>query len=489
MAGPVTRRDRGRVAVAFVLSATLSAACAPVTPEPVVTAGRGPDDPYYGSRGTWGQPYDDQWALKRIGFTPLGSGASAWDHAGTALAPVIVAVIDSGLDYFHPDLPPEKVWRNPRETLNGRDDDGNGYVDDIIGWNFVDRTSDPMDTAGHGTHIAGIIAAATGNGEGIAGINPAARIMPLKVLDAVGRAPSLRVAEAIVYAADNGARVINLSLGGEGVSPVERAAIEHAGRQGVLVVVAAGNAGRDTAAPGLAGLANVITVAATDPHDRRAASSNWGEAIDLAAPGVDVLSLRARRTDFQRAAGVKDYQPGNAFVGRNDRYYRASGTSFAAPFVTGVASLLLARNPALTNAEVKRILLMSARDVEAPGWDRLTGYGRLDAGAALAADPKFFLDARINRVEAVRAGEQLRLRVIGVADGDGLKGAWLELGSGENPKRWRRVSDTLRIPVRHGVLWEVPATELRGGDRWTLRVIAEHENGRRREARHALNVR
>lgn len=474
---------------AFALCAGILALGPSVAQTPGVGAKATVDDAYYGSRGTWGQAYDDQWGLKRVGFTPRGSGSSAWDRAGTMLMPSVVAVIDTGLDYLHPDMHPDNVWRNPRETLNGRDDDGNGYVDDVIGWDFVDRTSDPMDTVGHGTHVAGIIAAAIGNGEGIAGINPAAKIMPLKALDSVGSAPSLRISEAIVYAADNGARVINLSLGGEGVSPVERAAIEHAHKKDVVVVVAAGNAGRDAAVHGLKGLPNVITVAATDTRDRRASSSNWGEAIDLAAPGVDILSLRARRTDFQKVAGVKDYQPGSAFVGRNARYYRASGTSFAAAFVSGAASLLLAKNPKLTNTEVKRILLMSADDVEIPGWDQLTGYGRLNVARALAADPAFFLDARIHRVEIVdRAGGAV-LRVHGVADANDFERAWMELRTGENPRQWRKVSPTLRRAVQGGVLGEVPAVALRGGEKWTLRLVAEHANGLRREAWHRLNVR
>ena len=116
-----------------------------------------PGDPLYLSRGSWRQSYDDQWALKRIGFTPRGRGNSAWDLIKEAKHPVIVAVIDSGLDYSHPDLHPKNLWRNPGEIPNGRDDDGNGYIDDLIGWNFVDNNNNPWDTVGHGTHVAGIM--------------------------------------------------------------------------------------------------------------------------------------------------------------------------------------------------------------------------------------------------------------------------------------------------------------------------------------------
>jgi subtilisin family serine protease len=449
----------------------------------------GPNDPYYASRASWGQPYDDQWALKRIGFTSIDQTASVWDVVKEAKDDVIVAVIDSGLDYFHPDLKRENVWRNTREILNRQDDDRNGYIDDVFGWNFADKNNDLRDELGHGTHVSGIIAAATDNGEGIAGMNPRVKIMPLKILDARGRGESTGVAEAIFYAVRHGARVINLSLGGERVSKTEQLAIGYALRKGVVVVVAADSAGRKMVDYPPAGLRDVITVAATDQNDKRARSSGWGQGIDIAAPGVDILSLRAQRTEVRRAMGTGDYKPGTAFVGPEARYYRASGTSFAAAFVSGAASLLLAKNPKLTNTDVKRILLMSADDVEFPGWDQLTGYGRLNVARALAADPAFLLDARIDRVEIVDGAGGTVLRVDGVADANDFESAWMELGRGESPRQWRTVSATLRRPVQDGVLGEVPAVALRGGDTWTLRLVAEHANGLRRVVWHRLNVR
>jgi subtilisin family serine protease len=480
-----------RALVPAAALAALAAGCAPLeqaaAPRAPACAQFVPNDTHYGCAGSWGQRHDDQWALKRIGFAAEAGARSGWEIAGRDLRPVTVAVIDTGLDYLHPDMPPSRVWRNPREAPDGIDNDGNGYVDDVLGWNFVDGANNPMDVAGHGTHVAGIIAAATGNGEGIAGVNPAARIMALKAIDAAGRARSLDIARAIHYAADQGARVINLSLGGRGISPVERAAVERANEKGALVVVAAGSESREAESFGLAGMPNVVTVAATGADDRRAPFSNWGEAVDIAAPGVEILSLRARRSDFLAVAGVRGYEPGSAAVGRGGRYYRASGTSFAAPFVAGVASLLFARNPALTPAEAKRILIMSARDVESPGWDRLTGYGLLDARAALAADPRFELDARIDGVTVAGVGDSLRLRVSGRAASDALAAARLEIGPGADPARWQLVADAA-APRADGVLGEIPLKAFRHAGRWTLRLVAEHRNGAMREARHVVNL-
>lgn len=448
-----------------------------------------PDDPHFIASGSWGQGFPDQWGLGAIGFTDRASPGSAWHLEDGSRYPVIVALVDTGLDYFHPDLDPGSVWRNPGETPNGRDDDGNGYVDDLIGWNFVDDDNNPWDLAGHGTHIAGIIAAATNNGEGIAGINPGVRIMPLKVMNFAGRGRATRMAEAVFYAVDHGASVINLSLGAEHApSETMRMAADYAMRHGALVVVAAGNSGIDTARVMPAGLDNVITVAASAPEGTRAAFSNFGDAVDITAPGVDVLSLRARRTDFALVAGQQGYRAGDGFVGTGDRYYRATGTSFAAPFVTGVASLLYARHPDISPQEVKRILLQTATDMDVPGTDRNTGYGLLDAAAALRADRGFFIEAHIEGVEVSQESGKPILRVLGTANADAFADAWIELGPGTDPDEWTRAPGTVTAPVVDGLLMPLDVNLLRGSKIWTLRVIARHRNGKTREARFQLNL-
>lgn len=464
----------------------LSAALVAVLTAGPVAAQTGPDDPYFSSRGSWNQDYDDQWALKRIGFGKDG-GKSAWDIAGKT-QPVIVAVIDSGIDYFHPDIGAANIWRNPKEVLNGEDDDGNGYVDDVIGWNFVEEDNNPWDWTGHGTHVAGVIAATIGNGEGIAGVNPHAVIMPLRVMNTIGRGYSTRISQAIYYAVENGARVINLSFSVPKLSRVERRAIDYANEHGVVVIAASGNDGKDAAGYGPAGFDNVITVAATDTSDRRLGFSNFGTPIDIAAPGLDVLSLRARRTDFALVAGLKNYKRGRFFVGKEARYYRASGTSFAAPFVSGVASLLIGRNPDLKPADIRRILRHSARDIGDPGTDLETGYGLLDARAALAADPTFFVEARILGLSVVKANGAVFVRVGGIADADRLEGAWIELGKGEKPESWQKVSGTIDRPVNGGTLYDVPAQKLAGSKVWTVRLVVRHANGRQREARFVLRL-
>lgn len=436
-------------------------------------------DPYWSSSGAWGQKHRDQWGLDRIGWTP--------ELAKQAKSPVIVAVIDTGLDYYHKDLGPERIFQNAKEIPNGLDDDGNGYVDDLIGWNFVDGNGNPWDHAGHGTHVAGIIAAQTGNAEGIAGMHPQVRILPLKVLNFIGHGRSTRVAEAIYYAVGVGARVINLSVGGE-LSHAARRAIDHAERQGAVVVVAAGNDGKAIAGNRPAGLRNVITVGATGLDDHRASFSSYGSSVDIVAPGVDILSLRARRTDAALLAGLAGYTAGRDFVGPQARYYRASGTSFAAPFVSGAAALLLSRTPELDAQSVRRMIIHSARDVALPGVDPDTGYGLLDVRAALAADPAFFLASRIAGIAVERKDGAVVVRVTGTADADRYASAWLELGQGESPAAWKRVSRVLEQPVRDGTLDDLAAQHFAGASVWVLRLIVEHANGKRRETRHVVRL-
>jgi subtilisin family serine protease len=336
--------------------------------------------------------------------------------------------------------------------------------------------------------VAGLIAATTDNEIGIAGINPHARILVLKARNSFGNTRVSYVSRAILYAADNGADVINLSLGGEGLSRTAQAAIDYANDKGVLIVVAAGNSGVNTDEFGPAGAENVLTVAATGPDDQRAKFSNWGKAIKVAAPGVDVLSLRARRTDMLLGIPGVEYEPRESFVGKDRRYYRAGGTSFAAPFVTGVASLLLSMNPELTAEQIERMILHSADDIDAEGVDQFTGYGLLNARAALAADPMFFVEAKIDSVGVTQKDGKQVAQVKGVASANKFKVAWLELGAGEAPKKWKKVGTKLKESVSDGLLGEIGVQEFSGSKVWILRIRVKHKNGEERENRFKLTL-
>lgn len=427
----------------------------------------------------------DQWAIARVGFGN-GSG-SAWDEP-VPRRPVTVAVIDTGVAWGHPDLGADALWINRGEVPGNRvDDDDNGYVDDIVGWNFVDDNNMPWDLDGHGTLVAGIIAARSNNGVGVAGINPQARIMVLRALDNSGASKASHVAEALTYAANNGARVVNLSVGGRDLTETERLAIAHAHALGVVVVVAAGNDSVDVAGYGPAGKSpEAIVVAASDRNDARLAASNWGWLVDVTAPGVDVVGPRAPGTDLMLKFTEIDYEPGSQIVGVDRQYYRATGTSFAAPIVAGTASLLLAARPELTPVDVERMIRNSARDIGAPGVDQFTGYGLLDARAALRADPKFFLEAQINGVRVSQRRGKTYLDVVGHVRSNALDDARIEIGPGDAPTAWRN-----RVEVDDDgddVLASIESTAFGSSKEWTLRLLAKHRNGAQREARFTFNV-
>lgn len=273
---------------------------------------------------------------------------------------VIIAVVDSGVDYNHPDLV-GNIWSNRAEIPNnGLDDDGNGYVDDVRGWDFANNDNDPMDDNNHGTHVAGTIAAKGNNGQGVVGVNWSAQIMPLKFLTRTGSGTTADAIAAIDYAVANGARVINASWGGGPYSAAMFSALSAANNAGVLFVAAAGNDGANTdnnpSYPADYDLPNVISVAATDDADTLAGFSNFGaNSVDLGAPGVNILSTT----------------PGNS-------YATYSGTSMASPHVAGVAGLVVANNPGISIAGL-RAALLDGTDAVADLSGRTVTGGRLNA--------------------------------------------------------------------------------------------------------------
>ncbi len=262
---------------------------------------------------------------------------------------VTVAVVDTGVDLDHPDL----------------------QANLVTGKTFVSGTSMPDDDQGHGTHMAGIIAAVNNNG-GIIGVAPEASLMPVKVLDQQGSGSIYDVADGIEWAVINDAEVINLSLGTVADSATLKAAIDYAYNNGVLLVAAGGNCG-DSAYflngcsyqdqpvyPGA--YTNVMAVASTDSHDNQSSFSNQGSYIEIAAPGSNIYSTYPSST-----------------------YATQSGTSMAAPHVAGLAALVWSQNSSWTNQEVRAQIRNTAQDLGASGWDNQFGYGRIDAAAAMGS--------------------------------------------------------------------------------------------------------
>jgi subtilisin family serine protease len=310
------------------------------------------------------------WGLHNTGQLGGRAGAdiraaSAWDISTGG--EVTVAVTDTGIDYRHPDLD-ANMWSNPAEVANGSDDDGNGFVDDVHGIDLAYGDSDPADDSGHGSHVAGIIGAEGNNAIGSVGVNWKVRLMALKFLDRRGDGNTADAAAAIDYAVDEGAKVINASWGGPAFSNTLYAAVSRAADRGVLFVAAAGNEGADSDSspdyPAAFDLRNVISVAASDPDDRLLDFSNYGQhSVDLAAPGDEIYSTVPARIN---SSGYATY----------------SGTSMAAPYVSGAAALYWASSPASTSDQVRNSLLQSVDVLASLSGKTVTG-GRLNVAKAL----------------------------------------------------------------------------------------------------------
>ena len=262
-------------------------------PNYIVHALLTPDDPSFSQ--LWGLHNFGQPVNGTTGPSDADTDApEAWDIT-TGRSGVVIAVIDTGVAWDHPDFA-GNIWVNTGETPgNGTDDDGNGYVDDIRGWDFVDNDNDPMDFHGHGTHVAGTIAGVGNNSRGITGVMWTARIMPLRFLDTLGSGTTADAISAIDYAIANGARVLNNSWGGNDSSQSLREAIERSDSAGAVFVAAAGNDGWDNEStpiyPASFDAANIISVAATDQDDNLASFSNYGATtVDVGAPGVNRYS-------------------------------------------------------------------------------------------------------------------------------------------------------------------------------------------------------
>jgi subtilisin family serine protease len=338
---------------------------------------------------------DEQWAFSRDSVLDM---PGAWSL--TLGAGAVVAIVDSGTKLDHPDLAPN-IWANFREVPgNGVDDDGNGYVDDVYGIDLSSKNpgQNLSDGHGHGTHVAGIVAAAA-NRRGVVGVAPRAKLMTVRVLDNTGAGTTGAVAEGIRYAAANGARVINASIQGDFPDPNMEAAIAAAGAANALVVVSAGNSARDIDAkpsyPAAIAAPNLISVAATAPDEGTDLDSysNYGRlAVGLAAPGGNILA-----TTNDGGYGIK------------------SGTSMAAPMVAGIAALMVSLNPGLSASELRARLLQHAGRASLP-----VAAGYVDARAsvrsvttAVGQESTQRPRVRILRATADRRRTQLQVAVSG----------------------------------------------------------------------------
>ncbi|MBI2495592.1 MAG: S8 family serine peptidase, partial [Candidatus Omnitrophica bacterium] len=462
--------------------------------EPVSTTSLVPNDPYYSSRGSWGQPYEDLWNLKKI------QAQQAWDITqGRDIItgePIVVAVVDSGLDYYHPDIS-ANVWVNPREIPNnGIDDDGNGYVDDVRGFDFVNSRDangdgdyddpgdvndpDPMDDEGHGTYVAGTIAAVGHNHLGMIGVAPQTKIMPLKALDREGNGDSERFARALRYAAQNGARVINNSWGCTHVErsiPIEEEAVREAYGHGAVVIFAAGNSHNDVELCSPQNMTNPkpIVVGASTPDDVAASFSDVGVFLDIVAPGGgtevppptyqpsrNILSLRASACDAGRC---------DPRLTVGTRYRRAAGTSAAAPHAAGVAALVLAAHPLFTPEEVRQALRASADEVGSPGFDIDTGAGRLNAAKAVRVESVLRVKMTSPSSGTTFNPQIGSIVITGTVAGPGFQQYQLSYRRRDASTEWLPIGSPVFTPVEEGVLGIWPIREVPTGT-YLVRVVA-----------------
>ena len=309
-----------------------------------------------------------KWGLQKI------KTSDAWLEFSKGNRNIVVAVIDTGVDVRHPDLA-KNIWRNPREIPNNKkDDDNNGYVDDVHGWNFVGNNNKVHDTHGHGTHIAGIIGAEGGNGIGISGVAPRVSLMALKYYDPNddGHNNLENTRRAIEYAVKNGAHIINYSAGGLEGNIKEKRAIQLAEKRGVLFVAAAGNErsnmDKKKYFPASYGLSNILSVTASNPSDQVLKSSNWGKkSVHTAAPGKRIFSTL----------------PGG-------RYGAMTGTSQATAFATGAAVLVMDYYKMRSPQMIIKQLAMTGYDKKKKYLKEKTAFGyRLDIFRALRIRNRF----------------------------------------------------------------------------------------------------
>lgn len=428
---------------------------------------------------------DDQYALSII------RAPEAWKLA-TGRG-IVVGVLDTGIDWDHEDLrdalavnsdedangngrfepwPVTETREGRTGDLNGIDDDGNGYVDDVIGFDFVDQTLRnigddrdrdpvPFDEQGHGTSVAGVIAATANNSRGIAGLAYDARIVTLRAFDATGNAEEDDIAAALVYAALNNIHIVNMSFGDGIDAPVLRDAIRFAASRNCVLIASAGNTGQ-VSRQYPAGYDDVIAVGATNRRDERAPFSSTGALVTLAAPGDAVITTSV-----------------------DSRYRTVSGTSFAAPYVAATVAMMLERGT-FSPQEVRGMLQVSSKDLGVLGHDAEFGAGRLDAAAAVATSlPSVIMIEALENESEVDIQQIPQLIVRGTVLTPTFQRRALYIGRGIEPSQWTLVSEGDQI--QSGVLGTIDLTPF-ASDEITVRLVVTLQNGRTLENRKRIRV-
>jgi len=434
-----------------------------------------------------------QWGLHNIGTLPGLPGTSGavdadidapegWDiETGNH---VVIAVVDSGIDYTHPDLA-ANIWTNPGEIPNNNiDDDSNGYIDDYYGYDFcasssptstcATNDSDPIDGYGHGTHVAGTIAAITNNNIGVSGVCWNCKLMALKIFNSAGGGTVTKAIKAIVYATDNGAHITSNSWSSLNPNiPDLEAVFNYAKSNGVALIAAAGNSASSVAvAP--AKYSTVISVAALNTVGTNSIFSNFGPWVDVAAPGGEGCPLGL--LDILSTVPTYPFtiQSNACYTGNfNGNYGYLAGTSMAAPHVTGIAGLLLSKNPTLTVDELYTLLRSGVDNMPATLYTIYFGEGRVSANKSLSYNlpAVAFLDQSLDG--AIATG---MFPVYGSAYGPNFNSYLLEIGTGIYPSTFTTML-TSTTPVVNGSLGIIDMSMFSSGERYTLRLTVQNNQG------------
>jgi len=353
--------------------------------------------------------FNKQWGLHNTGQTGGTvdadiDGPEAWDIK-TGSSNVIIAIVDTGIDYNHEDLN-LNMWKNSGEIpWNGIDEDGNGYIDDYWGWDFFNSGSNPMDIDNHGTHCSGIAGAKANNNKGIAGVIWTVKLMAVKAAQYKNNFPLDSTAKSIKYAADMNADVVSMSFGFDYDPQALDDACTYAYSSGCLLVAAMGNHG-GSSLRWPAAYSTVMAVGAIDHDDKRTSWSAYGNHINVVAPGLDIYSTL-----------------------RSNAYGYMWGTSMATPHVAGLAGLLKAQDITRSNTDLWTIIVNTADDLGDPGWDKYYGMGRINAYVALHGAPyKPVLDGPPNG----KIGQEYTYNALTWdPNGDNIY-YWFEWGDGNN---------------------------------------------------------